>query len=266
MNNILKQDFRKELLKTNITSKKLTEVSKKYKDTFLEDLKNKVIQTEVVKVCQCRSSKLEKLTKIDRFGLPFGSLICKECGLILTSPRISQKSLPYYYDKYYHPLNYGVENLENQTALFKDGQGEKIFGILKDFLPKKDKIKVLEIGAGTGSVLYELKKEAKSNNILVEELGCEYNQDCIEKSKAKGINTIFGDTKTIVSLNQKFDVIILSHVFEHFINLKQELNNLQKLMTKETLLYIEVPGIMVNHKKACYNFSLLGLFNTCSYV
>jgi len=256
MNNTLNQDFRKKLLKTDITSKKLNEASKKYKNMFLEDLKNKVIQTRTVQTCQCGSNKLEKLTKIDRFALPFGSLICKECGLILTSPRITQKSLPYYYDKYYHPLH--IENFENQTALFKDGQGEKIFGILKDFLPKKDKIEVCEIGAGTGSVLYEFKKEAKNNNILVEELGCEYNKDCIEKSKAKGINTIFGDTKTIVSLNKKFDVIILSHVFEHFINLKQELNNLQKLMTDETLLYIEVPGVMVNHKKACYNFSLLG--------
>ncbi len=258
MNNLLNQDFRQELLRTDVIPRKLNEVSQKYKDMLLEDLKNKVIKIETVEVCQCGSKNLEELTKIDRFGLPFGSLICKDCGLVITNPRISQESLPYYYNKYYHPLNYGKEHLENQTALFADGQGKKIFGILKDFLPKKEKITVLEIGAGTGNVLFEFKEEAKKENILVEELGTEYSQDCIDKCKENSINTIFGNIQTAVELNKKFDVIILSHVFEHFIDLNKELNDLKKLMTDATLLYIEVPGLMVNHKKHYYDFSFLG--------
>ena len=258
MYNLLNQDFRKELLRTDVIPRKLNEVSQKYKELLLKDLEDKVIKTEIVEKCQCGSENLEELTRIDRFGLPFGSLICQDCGLVITSPRISQESLPYYYDKYYHSLNYGKEHLEKQTALFADGQGKKIFTILKDFLPKKERITVLEIGAGTGNVLYEFKEEAKKENIDVEELGTEYSKDCIDKCKENKINTIFGSIQTVLELNKKFDVIILSHVFEHFIDLNKELEDLKKLMIDETLLYIEVPGMLVNHKKSYYDFSFLG--------
>jgi len=258
MSNIDK-DFRKELLRTDIVPRKLNEVSLRYKEMFLEDLESGKIKTEKVTQCQCGSKNLEQLTKVDRFGLPFGSLICKDCGLVITSPRICEESLPYYYDKYYHPLNYGKEHLEDQTALFADGQGKKIFNILKEFLPNKEKLKVLEIGAGTGNVLAEFKDEAKLHNINIQELGTEYSNDCITKAKKENnINVIFGNIETIEKRKEKFDVIILSHVFEHFIDLHEELKRLKKLMTEDTLLYIEVPGIMVNHKKSYYNFSFLG--------
>lgn len=92
MNNLLNQNFRKELLRTDIVPRKLNKVSQKYKELFFEDLKKGIIKTEVVEVCQCGSENLERLTNIDRFGLPFGSLICKDCGLVITSPRIREES------------------------------------------------------------------------------------------------------------------------------------------------------------------------------
>ncbi len=250
--------FRQELLRTDIVPRQLNEVSQKYKELFLKDLESGKIEIEVVTECQCGSSKLEQLTNIDRFGLPFGSLICQDCGLIITSPRIKEESLPYYYDKYYHPLNYGKEHLENQTALFADGQGKKIFNILKEHLPKREKIKVLEIGSGTGNILSEFKEEAKKESISVEELGTEYNQDCIDLAKSREINIIYGNIDTVVKKEEKFDVIILSHVFEHFIDLQKEMNSLKQLMHSETLLYIEVPGVMKSHEKDYYDFSFLG--------
>ncbi len=250
--------FREELLRTDIIPRQLNAVSQKYKELFLKDLETGKIETEVVSECQCGSSKLEQLTNIDRFGLPFGSLICQDCGLITTSPRIKEESLPYYYNKYYHPLNYGKEHLENQTALFADGQGKKIFNILKEYLPKREKIKVLEIGSGTGNILLEFKEEAKKENISVEELGTEYSQDCIDLAKSKEINIIYGNIDTVAAKEEKFDVIILSHVFEHFIDLQKEMNSLKQLMHSETLLYIEVPGVMKAYEKDYYDFLFLG--------
>jgi len=252
------ENFRKELLRTDVIPRKLNDVSKKYRKLFLKDLESRKIKTEEVNKCQCGSSNLEQLTKIDRFGLPFGSLICKDCGLVITSPRIVEESLPYYYDTYYHPLNYGKEHLENQSVLYEDGQGTKIFNILKKFLPKQDELNVLEIGAGTGNVLDEFKQEAKKYNVHVNELGTEYSNDCIRICEEKGVKTIYGNIKTIAEMEKKFDVIILSHVFEHFIDLQTEIVNLKKIMHKDSLLYIEVPGILESHKKEYYDFSFLG--------
>jgi SAM-dependent methyltransferase len=256
--NLLKQDFRKKLLRMDGVHRKLNIVSEEYKELLSREIVDGKIETEEVKICQCGSRKLEQLTRIDRFGLPFGSLICQECGLVITSPRIKQKSLPYYYEKFYHPLNYGKESMQKQETLFAKGQGNKIFNIIKKYLQKQKVLQVLEVGAGTGSVLKEFKEEAESNDCRVEETGTEYSYDCIDICKQNGINVIYGDIESVANKKKKFDLVILSHVFEHFVDLKKELDNLKKLMSRDSLLYIEVPGILINHKKPGYNFSLLG--------
>ncbi|MDB1122432.1 class I SAM-dependent methyltransferase [Vibrio algarum] len=258
MNNLLMSEFRKELLKTDCIPKELSHISLRYKELFLLDIENGNIELEEVTKCQCGCDFLEELAKIDRFALPFGSYICKKCGLVITSPRIKSASLPLYYDKYYHPLNYGQEHLEEQEALFEVGQGKKIFNVLKDFLPAKKTLKVLEVGAGTGNVLSELKDEALKYDIEIDELGTEYNQDCIDKAKKLGVNIIYGDLATAEKYGETFDVVILSHVFEHFIDLEYEVNLIKRLIKPDSLLYIEVPGILDLHNKKHYNRSFLG--------
>ena len=253
----MNNNFRKNLLIDNIIPKKINDIAKKHRALLMHDLENNVIETETISTCQCGSLNLEELSKIDRFGLPFGSLICQDCGLVSTSPRITNKSLPYYYNKYYHPLNFGIESLENRNALYSDGQGVKIFTKLKPFLPKTNKLNILEIGAGTGSVLTEFKEEAKKHKIEVTELGTEYSDECIRECQNRNINIIEGNIQTVIATNKQFDVIILSHVFEHFVDLKKELSDLRKLMHSQSLLYIEVPGLLVNHKKWYYDFSYL---------
>jgi len=239
--------------------RRLNDVSEKYKELLLKDLKSKKILLETVKKCiLCKNKTFKKLLDVDRFDLPFGSYLCTECGLVMTSPRITQESLPYYYEKYYHPLNYGKENLENQEALFKQGQGEKIFNKLYPYIQNINVLSVLEIGAGVGNVLEEFRDQAVNNSIKTELYGTEYSHDCIVECEKRRLNMIEGNAQSVLSLNQKFDIIILSHVFEHFIDLGNELKILKKLLKKGGLLYIEVPGILAIHDKPYYNFSFLG--------
>jgi len=250
-------DFRQELLQENIIPMDMNDISKKYQKDFLNDIKTGTIKTNLIKKCQCGSKSLEVLANVDRFGLPFKSLICQSCGLITTSPQIAQESLAYYYEKYYHPINYGKESIQNQAALYQNGQGDKIYEIVQKYLPKKNKLTVLEIGAGTGNVLSEFKSKANQHGIEISELGTEYSSDCIEACQHKDINVIQGDIQTVLKMDKKYDLIILSHVFEHFIDLGEELNKINTLMTNESILYIEVPGIFINHDKKYYKYSFL---------
>jgi hypothetical protein len=71
----------------------------------------------------------------------------------------------------------------------------------------------------------------------------------------------------------KADILILSHVFEHFPDLKQATAQIEKLIHNDSLVYIEVPGVvdlenkkeyLFNYQLYCvlahtYNFSLLTL-------
>ena len=236
----------------------LRDVSHKYKELLIQEIENGTILTEEVTVCQCGSENLEQLSKINRFGLPFGSFICQECGLIVTSPRIKQESLPYYYEKFYHPLNYGKESMANQEALFEVGQGKKIFNLVQEYLSKTQEIQVLEIGAGVGNVLKEFQEEALLHDLKVQSTGTEYSPDCIEACQKNSLNVISGDLETIKQTGKKYNLIILSHVFEHFIDLNSELEKIQAILHDDGILYIEVPGVLDIHRKRYYDFSFLG--------
>ena len=224
----------------------------------MADLESGQIKVENVSECACcAGNSLEQLLAVDRFNLPFGSFLCVDCGLITTSPRIKQESLAYYYDKYYHPLNYGKEDLGGQEALFGAEQGVKIFNRLRPHI-EKSAIDILEIGAGVGNVLDEFRARAADESIETNLLGTEYSLQCIERCKAAGVETVLGDVQTVLQLNRRFDIIILSHVFEHFIDLQKELNRLSQLLRDGGLIYIEVPGVYKNHTKDYYDFSFLG--------
>ena len=78
-------------------------------------------------------------------------------------------------------------------------------------------------GAGTGSVLRELIDEAQKFGFeSVRAIGTEYSQKCIniskERNAGRDIEFVYGGLKEVIDGDfTKFDIIILSHVFEHFV-------------------------------------------------
>jgi len=235
----------------------LNEISFEYRKRLVDAINNKSIVLEEVDTCYCGTQLTEKLSSIDRFGLHFSTLICKECGLISTSPRISKGSLSYYYDKIYHPLHFGVESLSDKKALFTANQGVKILESILPFLEANRSYSLLEIGAGTGSNLIDIENTAREKRIEIKGLGTELSQECIEIARSRGGNVVYGSFDEIIKMNRKFDIIILSHVFEHFINLDDSIFKIRQLLSDYGLIYIEVPGVMVLHKNGQYNYDYL---------
>lgn len=54
--------------------------------------------------------------------------------------------------------------------------------------------------------------------------------------------------------NEKYDLIILSHVFEHFLNIEGELNVIKNLLNESGELYLEVPGVFDIFKSYASDF------------
>lgn len=254
MNNFSFPQYRELLLTTDRIPRTLNPNAQQKRDELLELIKNGTVKTEEVTVCHCGHPLEEKIANIDRFGLPFRSYLCSACGLIVTSPRIAAESLPDYYENFYHILNYGHLHMHNQQALFKLGQGAKIFDILKPHLGSAV-LDILEIGAGTGNVLKEFIEAAEGYTI--NETGTEYSSDCLKECAENGINAVYGDLSTMQKTDKKFDIIILSHVFEHFTDLGEELDKIANLLKDNGLLYIEVPGLMNINRINTYNFDFL---------
>jgi 2-polyprenyl-3-methyl-5-hydroxy-6-metoxy-1,4-benzoquinol methylase len=237
---------------------------------FNEMVYNGAVKVQSVDLCFCGSREFKVLSRYDRFGLPFGTKICKSCGLISQTLRIHPDSLPYFYDKVYWPLISGQENYST------DPKKDETYSYLLKHIPAHWKeIRIFEVGCGAGERISRLTNELKHSGRLVTAVGCDYSSLALRLAARNKIQTIRGGMGEL-SATGKADVLILSHVFEHFPDLEQSTAQIDKLIHDDTLVYIEVPGVIdLENKKeySCdyqdycvlahtYNFSL----STLAYV
>jgi SAM-dependent methyltransferase len=116
----------------------------------------------------------------------------------------------------------------------------KRFAFLALFLKERmlDIRTVAEIGCGDGCNLYPFHMAGK------EVIGCDFDESYLEAGRARGIHLIKGGSDEMEHhLPNRADLVILSHVFEHFVDLDQEIKAVERLLKPTGLVYVEVPGI-----------------------
>lgn len=200
-------------------------------------IKNGDYNFEILNSCPlCKSEKSENLSEKDRYGFETNIVICKKCGLIYTNPRFDQSSYSKFYDSEYRGI-YSTSTIANKDFWENQKkQGRKIF----DYISKVKNIKglkIAEIGVGAGGILKYFQE--KDNDVIGVDLGLEY----LNYGKDRGLDLIHGDIDELLNNKIKVDVLIYSHVFEHILDLGQELKKIKKVLKKDGLLYIEVPGV-----------------------
>ena len=233
-------------------------------------------QTEEVP-CFCGSTVDEAIivTHRDRYGLPHQMNLCKKCGLLYASPRMTEESYRKFYDNEYVHLYSGWDSrLSNENGLV---QSEKVFastlskgGSFYQFIEHFDIPTdiVFEIGCNMGSWLLPFRANGS------EVYGVDYGSTNVEFGKTKGINVMEGGIEDLVKLGKKADLIIMNQVFEHLLDLRGELNKVRKLLKPKGLLYIAVPGMFTTDLNVMfqnahtYQFSsdtLQTVMHTCGF-
>ncbi len=186
----------------------------------------------------CDSDKSDVLSEKDRYGLHHTVVACKSCGLIYTNPRMDQDSYNSFYNTEYRRLYVGNEV---PTKSFFSGQyhkGRLIYDFLQSTFPKKtlSDLSVLEVGCGAGGILYYFK--SKGCKVKGLDLGNEY----IEYGK-ENYQLDLNHGSLTKDLNFTPDIVIYSHVLEHILDLHAELQKIKEICHKDSIIYIEVPGI-----------------------
>ena len=252
----------------------LNDLQKKALSDFLKAKEDGTIRFVPKERCVCGAQDAINIANIDRFGLSVNSYICRECGIIYTSPVLSTDSVKLFYEKFYHLMTFGSLP-SSKKVLYAKGQGEKIYHILKKWFDSKN-INVLEVGCGSGSVIKEFIREASLEGFQAKAVGLEFSPDYVQCFDAEGLNIeiLSGNLNNLDQVSEPFDVIIMSHVFEHFLDLQGELHSIKKIINDRSLIYIEVPGIVsLNYRydgdylkyftfPHIYNFNLTSLVNT----
>lgn len=154
---------------------------------------------------------------------------CKKCDFIFVENIPSKK----YYEEYYRSQSKyeGVREHE----VHEDQSISKLLSFTKKRILKDAEI--LDIGCSTGYLLSVLKKVGYKNL-----LGIEPALKCKKIAKEKyGLKVETSDLNTFNS-SKKYDLIILSMVLEHLVEVKNSIKKIKKLLKNDGYLYISVPS------------------------
>ena len=220
---------------------KVNELQKSFVDNFNGSIK---IKYENISCPSCDTKKYFHLYNNDRYGLKHSTVLCLNCSLIYTNPRMTSLSLEeFYLSGLYRNIYTNIskeEEFDLKYANFKYQFSKPDYKIYHEFLShdflidKQIKFSnVAEVGCGFGLNLKAFKMLGK------EIFGLEPDKEIegLIKKKKLDINIKNGFYN---DLQGKFDLIFVKHVFEHLPDPRHFLRTIKKNTNK--YLYIEVPG------------------------
>lgn len=227
----------------------MNSIQLKAKNELESKISKKEYKFEKVNCLICNSSQFKKLAEKDRYGLSVSTVICKNCGLVQTNPRMNEESYIKFYDLEYRRLYVGEEQVPSHLFELKSQQGKNILKYLEKVTKQKITKKfVVDIGTGSGGVLYPFKMQKN------EVLGLDYGSLYLNYGRKKGLNLKLGGVEVLENINKKIDVVIYRHVLEHLSNPIEELKKLRKFLHKDSIVYIEVPGLKNLHQSYNQDF------------
>lgn len=186
--------------------------------------------------CLCGSNEFELLASVDKYSMLQDTILCAKCGLIQSNPRMTPEEYANYYSSDFYRKCYESENYLN---IYKDkytiNEGRHIFDEINKIKKIAPGVSVLELGAGGGWNLLVFK-EAGANVF-----GLDYSPSLVSMGRQYGINIQQGSIKEITG---EFDVIIINHAWEHFMDPVESLKKIIQHMKKGGLVYIAVPNII----------------------
>ena len=229
-----------------IASVMMSNVQLEMKQAVEKKIIDGIYKFEKLNCLFCGENNFELLAEKDRYGLYAPVQVCKECGLLQITPRMTQESYNGFYNNEYRKL-YEYHKSDGSSGSKEDffeiqlAGGRYIHELLseRNFLKKSsEKLLILEVGCGAGGIL----KIFKDNGYNVK--GIDLGEEYLEYGKkAHGLDLEYGDINS-VKLDKAADVIIYNHVFEHLLNPIDELKKIREIIADDGILYIEVPGIL----------------------
>ncbi len=208
--------------------------------------------------CLCGEKEGILIGTRDRYGLAVHTHLCNHCGMMWTSPRMTEDSLKKFYTEDYRPIYVGSSRAPDSFFREQVEHGDRIYDFIVSRIERQPKmpLKVFDIGCGAGGTLLPFKRKGWLA------FGCDLGEDYLRRGREEGLTLEHGEA---ISLSQygPADVVVLSHVLEHFAHPLESINEISKLVTEDGYLYVEVPGIFKIH--STYGDFLLFLQNAHLY-
>lgn len=200
----------------------------------------------------CNSNNISLIKKIN-FSLFEGHPMqggydlvqCLDCSFIYADTKVTQVEL----DDYYSNLS-KYENKEISTGGgYNDYDRNRLIDTANYISSQfKDKsLAIADVGCAIGGLLEQLKNEG-----FINLTGIDPSISCVNITKnEKGINCLHASLFELNESFGKYDLVILSHVWEHILDLETALKSIEKILKPNGCIYVECPNAM-NYKNVIH--------------
>ena len=218
---------------------RLNELQRQMKTQIEKKIATGIYRFEEVPCCVCGGSRFELLSEKDRYGLYMPVVICRDCGLVQTNPRMTQSSYNQFYEIEYRKLYIGHEVPTDEFFNSQYRRGRVIYNYLaRNLRVEIKRLFVVEVGCGAGGILQYFKEHG--NDVY----GVDLDHQYIEFGRANyALNIEVGTIDKVVKLDKSPNIVIYSHVLEHLLDPVAELTKLRQKMAEESFIYIQFPSI-----------------------
>lgn len=217
----------------------------------LNDLQKQQIKSFIAKVdskeynfvnnpCLCgnRDTSLDiVVAQKDRFGIPCVNVLCKKCGLIRLKDRLDDSSTAGFYMNEYRDIYVGKEDASDAFFNAQAQRGQTFLNLVATHVDIKEIENIFEIGCGAGGILYPFYQREKKVS------GCDFGEKYLKYGQEKGLNLYQGEINETQTAKNSQDLIILSHVMEHFNTPLETMSEIIEYIKPEKYLLVEVPGV-----------------------
>lgn len=223
----------------HVPSISLNKTQNLMKEKFEEKIKSKIYKF-VNNPCLCGNTDNtydSVITEKDRFGIKCTSLLCGKCGLIRLKERLDGFSTESFYKNEYRALYVGEVLASDFFFKSQSKRGYDFLKLVSAHVDIKTIHNIFEVGCGAGGILYPFYQLGK------EVSGCDFGVEYLNYGVDKGMNLYQGEVNQALTPYNSQDLIVLSHVMEHFNNPFETMAQLIEFVAPNKYLLVEVPGV-----------------------
>jgi len=158
---------------------------------------------------------------------------CKKCNLLFISNPVSEKEIHKLYSNNYGDNQFYKNNFFEDIRFFLINR--QLDFVISKIKMEGVKLNALDIGCGQG--VYSKALIRKEFNVTA----VDFKIRTVKELKNLGINAIEEDIKKL-KFNEKFDLIILSHVIEHLYRPEYLIKKMKKLLSPKGIIYLKTPN------------------------
>ena len=184
-------------------------------------------------VCLCGGADFELVARYDRYRIAQPTVICRACGLVQLSPRMTDQALSWFYGSDHYRALYNPEFLELTKERFESSLNYGRAAFLEQSLAGRRIENVLEVGCAAGQNLYSFHLAGKRVR------GYDLGPAALAFGQSLGMDLRPGSYAEID--DGPYDLIILSHVMEHFNNPVPAVAAMAEHLSSGGVFYVEVP-------------------------